>query len=165
MEFRHDSRGGLSSQFGCHLRSSGRLQGTPKLQWFSGPFSDPFLGNFWSLWAHHFRAFFRAFLEAVLGRICRVCGRGLEARFRWPCRWKRRFPFSPFGFLWTSFLESKSAPKTESKSLPKFVKKISSKIVQFWFPPSLRHGAQKASKIALENHWKFDAVLGARILA
>ena len=54
----------------------------PKIAMIFGSISGPILGNFWSLWTHHFRAFFRAFLEAVLGRICRVCERGLEARFR-----------------------------------------------------------------------------------
>ena len=32
VEFRHDSRGDFPSQLGRHLRSSGELQGTPKLQ-------------------------------------------------------------------------------------------------------------------------------------
>ena len=35
----------------------------------------------------------------------------------------------------------------------------------FWFPSGPRHGAQEASKIALENHGKFDAILGAQIAA
>ena len=51
----------------------------------------------------------------------------------------------------------------ESKMLPKLAQKISSKIVPFWLPSGPRHGAQEASKIALENHGKFDAILGAQI--
>jgi hypothetical protein len=54
---------------------------------------------------------------------------------------------------------AKMGLQMESKMLPKLVQKINSKIVPFWPPPSPRHGPQKGSKIALENHGKFDGFL------
>ena len=90
-----------------HLTSSWEASGTLKLDWFSVPFLLPFFGHFGSPCARQFGAFFRAFVEAFLGGIFRVCWRGLEARFRRPRQWKWRFVGGPPGLLqlkWDTFL-------------------------------------------------------------
>ena len=52
----------------------------------------------------------------------------------------------------------------ECKMLPTLVQKISSKIVPFWLPLGSCHGAQKGSKIVLENHGNFDGFLDPKSL-
>ena len=182
----------FGSHFGFILGANILTKNIGIQTWFSGRFSEPIGASFEVVWGapRHpkiamifgtiFGPIFRQSLEPLGSSFSCLFPRFFGSSFGTHLQGVREGPGGSFSLtlsmktkvpllsLWLSLdlvFGVKISPKTESKRLAKLVKKISSKILQFWFPPSLRHGAQKASKIALEDHWKFDAVLGARILA
>ena len=108
--------------------------------------------SFWEPLGSSFSSFFPSFFGSSSGTHLQGVRVGPGGSFSLTLSMKTKVPLFSLWLPLDLVFGVKISPKTESKRLPKFVKKISSKIVQFWFPPSLRHGAQKASKIALENH-------------
>ena len=100
-----------------HLTSSWEPPGSLKMQWFSKVFLMPFSSHFGSLRGHHFSVIFRPFFGGILGMHFEGLLDGPGARFRRPCRWKRRFASCHPGLFQGGFLTWKWPSKTSQKCL------------------------------------------------